>query len=140
MVLKPGLNHTIWSNWVNQKPSIKIVLLTLKIDVCKKISEPCEPRLNLLFLKTVDGFCGFNLGLFFLPFLVSYRLSHCWIFILQLQTFKLHHHFFLFFILVSLAHSLSLSWFLLTVVFAFFFLYIISDCSFGIFLSPCILF
>ena len=48
----------------------------------------------------------FSLELFSSSFLGTYRLSHCWIFILQPQTFRSHHHFFLFFFSLSLAWSL----------------------------------
>ena len=69
----------------------------------------------------------------------TYRLSHCWIFILQPWTFGSRHHFLLFFFSVSLALSIMV---LVTAVSAFFslrFFFFFSDCCFCIFLSLCVL-
>ena len=68
-------------------------------------------------LKTMDGPRRFSWKLFFLSILGTYRLSHCWIFILQPWTFGSRHHFLLFFFSVSLALSIMV---LVTAVSAFF--------------------
>ena len=56
---------------------------------------------------------------FFSSFLGTYKLNHCWIFILQPQTFRSHHHFFLFFFSRTLTSLIFLSWFSPTVASAF---------------------
>ena len=72
---------------------------------------------------------------FFSSFLGTYRLSHCWIFILQPQTLRSHHHFFLFFFSLSLARSLYHDF--RRLLLQHFSLYTFSDCSFCIFFSLC---
>ena len=91
-------------------------------------------RLPLSF----NGSRGFSSELFFSSFLGTYRLSHCWIFILQPQTLRSYHHFFLFFFSLSLAQSLYHGFRRLLIL--HFSLCIFFDCSFCIFfLSLCIL-
>ena len=84
---------------------------------------------NIYYIVTV--LTGSVQGFFFFFFLGTYRLSHCWIFIMQPQTFRSLHHFFLFFFSLSPARSLYHG--LRRPLFLRFPLCTFSDCSFCIF-------
>ena len=103
--------QTVWSDWVNWKPPIKEVLLTLITGYYKKFCEPWEPPFNLPGLTVLTAQTIWVFFFFWLLTAIIVEASS-----LQLQPptvrlskLRLHAIFVLhFFFYVSIALSLSL--------------------------------